>query len=272
MRFFSKLQNIDRRIIYVILILATAFPMINPLGMPLKVSPLTQQVYDLVDELQPGDKVLLSLDYDPGGAPDVHPQVVAVTQHLIDKGIGIVMVSFWDGGPMFGEQVIRSYEEQGYEYGVDFANLGYLPGQETAIKRFGADIPGTVKKDFRNNALADLPIMAGVKDCRDFALVIDFIAGNPGIQEWVRQVQGRWHQLAAGAVTVNVPQTMPYVQSGQVKGLLQGLRGAAEYEVVMGKPGPSVAKMDAQSLGHMVIIFFIIIGNLAYFLDKKKDA
>lgn len=269
----SFLQNIDRRLIYIILILVTAFPMINPIGMPLKVSPLTQQVYDLVDELQPGDKVLFSLDYDPGGAPDVHPQAAAIAQHLADKGVGLVIVSFWDGGPMFGEQIIRPYEEEGYKYGVDFANLGFVPGQETAIKRFGSDIPGTVKKDFRNNELTSLPIMEGVKDCRDFDLVIDFIAGNPGVQEWVRQVQGPLGiNLAAGAVTVNVPQTMPYVQSGQVKGVLQGLRGAAEYEVLMGKPGTSVAKMDAQSLGHIVIIFFILIGNIAYFLDKKRVA
>ena len=273
MDFVSRLQNIDRRIIYVILILATAFPMINPIGVPLKISPLTQQVYDLVDELQPGDKVLMSLDYSPGGSPDVHPQAVALMQHLMDKGIRVVMISFWDAGPMFGEQILRPYEEEGFEYGVDFANLGYVPGGETAIKRFGSDIPGTVRKDFRNKSVSSLPIMEGIKDARDFAVVLEFVSGNPGTQEWVRQVQGPLGiKMAVGAVTVNVPQTMPYVQSGQVKGLLQGLRGAAEYEVLMGKPGPSVAKMDAQSLGHLVIIFFIFIGNIAYFLDRKRVA
>lgn len=272
MNWISRLQNIDRRIIYVILIVVTAFPMLNPLGMPLKVSPLTQRVYDLVEAIEPGERVLMSLDYAPSGAPDVHPQAIAVTQHLMDKGVGVVYIAFWDAGPMFAESIIKPYEEEGYQYGVHFANLGYVPGGETAIKRFGSDVPGTVRKDFRNKSLASLPIMEGIKDTRDFALVIDFVAGNPGIQEWVRQVQGPLGiNLAAGSVTVQVPMTMPFVQSGQVKGMLQGLRGAAEYEVVMGKPGPSVAKMDAQSLGHLVIIFFILVGNIAYFLDKKRE-
>jgi hypothetical protein len=64
---------------------------------------------------------------------------------------------------------------------------------------------------------------------------------------------------------------MPYVDSGQVAAILGGLRGAAEYEVISGLPGPSVAKMDAQSLGHVLVIGFIVVGNIAFFLDKKKE-
>lgn len=267
---WKKLQNIDRRIIYVLLILATAIPMIRPLAIPLSTGESVQKFFNIMDAIPAGEKVLFSLDYAPSGAPDVHPQALAVMQHMMDKGIGVVFIAFWEAGPMFGEQLIRAYEAQGFEYGVHFANLGYIPGGEPAIKRFGEDVAGQVTRDFRNNPVSSLPIMQGIKDTRDFAAVIDFSAGNPGIQEWVRQVQGPLDiNFLAACVTVSVPQTMPFVDAGQVKALLGGLRGAAEYEVVMGKPGPSVAKMDAQSLGHLIIIAFIAIGNIAYFLDKK---
>lgn len=273
MGFFDKLQNVDRRIIYVIVLLAIAVPMINPIGVPLSISPLTQSVYDIANNLQPGDKVLFSLDYSPGGSPDVHPQAVAMMDHLMTLGIQVVMVSFWDAGPMYGEQLMATYPDK--VYGTDFTNLGYIPGGENAIKNFGSDVT-IVKKDFRGGDVASQPIMQGLKDCRDFALVVDFVSGNPGIQEWVRQVQGPLNiKIAAGAVTVNVPTTMPFVQAGQVVGLLQGLRGAAEYELLMGKPGSAVAMMDGQSLGHLAIISFILIGNIAYFLGgrgKKKAA
>lgn len=268
----SKLQNIDRRLIYVVLLLALIVPLVNLLGIPISISPLTTQVFELVDSLEPGSKVLLSLDYSPGGSPDVHPQAVAVTEHLISRGVKVYMVSFWDAGPMFGEQILSVYDEQGYTYGVDYINLGFIAGGETAIRNFGHDIPGTVTREFRGAPAMSLPIMEGIRDARDFDLVIDFISGNPGLNEWVRQVQGPLGiRLAAGAVTVNVPQSMPFVEAGQVIGLLQGLRGAAEYEILMGSPGSAVAKMDAQSLGHLVIIFFIIVGNVAFFLEKKEN-
>lgn len=268
---WKKLQNIDRRIIYVLLILATAVPMINPLSIPLSTGAGVQKFYDIMDAIPAGEKVIFSLDYAPSGAPDVHPQAIAIMEHMMQKGVGVIFVAFWEAGPMFGEQLIRAYEEQGYEYGVHFANLGYMPGAESAIKRFGEDVAGQITRDFRNNPTSSLPIMQGIKDTRDVAAVICFSAGNPGVQEWVRQVQGPLDiNLLAGAVTVSVPQYMPYVDAGQVKAMLGGLRGAAEYEVVMGNPGPSVAKMDAQSLGHLLIITFIIVGNVAFFLDKKE--
>jgi len=35
-------------------------------------------------------------------------------------------------------------------------------------------------------------------------------------------------------------------------------------------PGDAVAGMDAQSLSHVLIIIFIVIGNLAYIAGSKK--
>ena len=269
---WKKLQSVDRRIIYVLLILATAVPMINPLGIPLSTGANATTFYNQMEALQPGDKVLFSMDYAASGAPDVHPQAIAVMAHMMEKGIGVAFIGFWEGGPMFAEQLMRFYEAEGKEYGVDFVNLGYIPGGESAIKRFGEDVAGQVKTDFRGNAAASLPLMSGIKDTRDFAAVICFAAGNPGIDEWVRQVQGPLDiNLLAAVVTVSVPQTMPFYNAGQIKGLLGGMRAAAEYETLMGKPGPSVAKMDAQSLGHVLIILFIVVGNIAYFLEKKSQ-
>jgi hypothetical protein len=66
------------------------------------------------------------------------------------------------------------------------------------------------------------------------------------------------------------PQNEPYYQSGQLAGLLSGLRCAAEYEVRSGHPGRAAAGMDAQSLGHVVIILAICLGNLAYFLNARS--
>lgn len=268
---WQKLQSIDRRIIYVLLILVAAIPMINPLGIPLSVGRGTQKFFEIMDAIPAGERVLFSIDYAPSGAPDVHPQTTAVMQHMVDKGIGVVTISFWEAGAMFGDGLIRHYEEQGLEYGVHFANLGYLPGGTTAIKRFGEDVMGSVEKDFRDNVPGTLPIMQGIKDTRDFAAVICFAAGDPGVSAWVSQVQGPLDiNFLAAVVTVEVPGVTPFVTSGQIKALLGGLRGAAEYELVSGKPGASAAKMDAQSLGHLLIIAFILVGNLAYFMDQRK--
>lgn len=271
MNFMERLQQIDRRVIYLLLVLALGIPLMNPIGIPLSYSDTTILFYNEVEALQAGDTVLVSLDYSPGGSADVHPQAVAVAKHLVQKGIKMVFVSFWDAGPMFGEQIIQPYLDSGeLVYGESVTNLGYISGQATAIRSFGLDCVGTQPIDFRGQATATQPIMQGINDVRDFDLVIEFISGNPGIEEWVQQVQGPLGiKMLCGAVTVSVPKTMGYVDAGQVQGLLQGLRGAAEYEIMSGNPGKAASGMDAQSLGHIVIITFILVGNAAYFLSGK---
>jgi len=273
MSFWDRLQQVDRRIIYVLIILALAVPLMNPIGIPLSYSDTTIAFYDAVEQLQAGDTVLISLDYSPGGSADVHPQAVTVSQHLIQKGVKIVYVSFWDAGPMYGEQIVAPYLERGeLVYGETVTNLGYIAGGATAIRSFGNDPIGTQPTDHRGKPVASQPIMQGIKDVRDFDLVIEFISGNPGIEEWVQQVQGPLGiRMLCGAVTVSVPKTMGYVDSGQVIGLLQGLRGAAEYEIMSGNPGSAASGMDAQSLGHIVIITFILVGNIAYFATGGKS-
>jgi len=46
--------------------------------------------------------------------------------------------------------------------------------------------------------------------------------------------------------------------------------GAAEYEVLVGRPGEAAGGMDAQSLGHLAIVITVIIGNIGYFASGGK--
>jgi len=265
---FERLQNVDRRVIYVILLIVCFVPMARPIGIPLEVNKTTQMVYDIVEGLDPTkDKVLFVMDYWVGGSADVHPQAVAVAKHLAKRGVPSVMVAFVDSGTQFAEQIIAELGDS-VEYGTDIVNLGYMAGMETAVKSFIEDPKNSFKVDYRGNQVANLPIMKNVASIKDFSFIIDFQTGQPGYQDFLRQLPTGM-SYAAGIVTVSVPNVMPYLSSGQLSGLLQGLRGAAEYEVLLGMPGEGASMMDAQSMAHMVIVLFIVVGNAAYFLNKK---
>ena len=82
---------------------------------------------------------------------------------------------------------------------------------------------------------------------------------------------------------------MPYVKSNQVRGILAGMPGAAEYEKLVKDKlitlrasnsnriskteeiliGKATGRMSAQSIAHLVMVLFIIFGNISYFLDRK---
>ena len=61
-----------------------------------------------------------------------------------------------------------------------------------------------------------------------------------------------------------------YYQSGQLFALVGGLKGAAEYEQMVGVKGKATRRMDIQSFAHLAIIILVILGNVAYFTTREK--
>ena len=72
------------------------------------------------------------------------------------------------------------------------------------------------------------------------------------------------------ATLISAPEYFPYVQSGQLSGLLGGLAGAAEYEEMIDRPGWGVTGMAAQSLAHVTIVLLIVLGNFVYFWNRRQ--
>jgi hypothetical protein len=265
-----KLGRIDRRILYLVMAVLLLYPLVRPLGLPVSVSSWTQQAFDSVDALKPGDKVVIDFYYTPAGMADIHPQTVAVFEHLMQKGVKVICVAFYEQGVGLADNLIREHEAKGRVYGEDFVHLGFMAGIETAMSAFVNDIPRAVPRDYRGNRIEDLPIMQGVKDLSDVQMLLYFTSTlTPEI--WVRQAEPFGIPIVAGVITVMGPQAEPFLHSGQLAGLMVGMRHGAEYEVLSENPGPAVAPMDAQSIAHLLIIGFIIMGNLAYFAERSSQ-
>ncbi|QOR33743.1 hypothetical protein IMX26_09535 [Clostridium sp. 'deep sea'] len=269
------LQNVDRRIIYLLVFLALAIPLLKPIGLPFSINDASQSFYDKVEALQPGDVVAMSFDYSPSGSAQLDPQAKAVMKHVFSKpGVKIVNVAFWPSGPLFAEKFQKELEgTHDKVYGEDYVNLGYIAGAETAISAFAKDIHSAFSTDRQGNAISSIPMMKNIKDANDFKLFVCFGSGTPGVPEHVRQVVTVYGtEFVAGMNSVSVAGNVPYYNAGQVKGYLNGLRGAAEYEMMMNDPGPATASMDSLSFSHLTVIVFILLGNIAYFTnpDRKK--
>jgi hypothetical protein len=247
------------------------WPLVRPLGLPVSVSSWTQQTYEAIEKLQAGDRVIMDFYYAPAGMADVHPQTIAVFKHLLKKGVRIICVAFYDQGAGIADNVIREFEAMGFTYGEDFVHLGFLAGAETGQSAFINDIQKAIPVDYRGKPVGSLPIMQGVNSGADVQMLIYFTSTlTPEV--WVRQMGPFNKPIIAGVITVMGPQAEPFLHSGQLAGFLVGMRCGAEYEVISKDPGPAVAAMDAQSMGHMLIIVFIIMGNLAFFAERSTKS
>ena len=136
----------------------------------------------------------------------------------------------------------------------------------------GEDIRAIYSHDLRGQALADLPLMERVRGWDSFALVCDWSMGRPGLAEFVRVVSGQYRRpLLAGTSAVTTPEAYPFLNAGQVESLLGGMRGASEYEVLLGlKDGQATRGIDAQSVAHFLVAGLIILANIVYFAQERR--
>ncbi len=98
------------------------------------------------------------------------------------------------------------------------------------------------------------------------------VADNATVDYWISIVNAQYGiPVGAGVTAVMAPKMYAFLEAGQMTGLLGGMKGAAEYEKMVGHPGSATIGMDAQSMAHFLIIFMVLIGNIGFFLSRRKQ-
>ncbi len=267
----GKLLRMDRRVIFVLIALATLIPLLRPIGLPIRISPEVKQVYDYIESLPPGSVFLLSLDFDPASKPELYPMAVALLNHAFKRDLRVIGMTLWVTGTGMAEKVVSGIaSEHGKRRGVDYTFLGYSPGGTNVIINMGQDLAAAFPTDHYGERTADLPVMRGVTSLRQVNYVVSLAAGTPGVESWYVYGKEKYgFELGGGVTAVIAPGLYPFLDTGQINGLIGGLRGAAEYEILVGLKGKAVAGMDAQSATHFIIIGLILLCNLFYFLTPR---
>jgi len=270
-RFFLRLLRLDRRIIFLLVGLATLLPLLFPLGFPIRVSPEVKKIYDHVESLPAGTLVLLSFDFEPGGKPELYPMAIALLRHAFQRNLKVLGVTLWPAGAGLAEAALAQVaREQGKARGKDFVFLGYAPGEANAVISMGQDFRAAFPTDYAGTEIAEIPLLMNVRSLRDIPYVLSLSVGFPGIETWYVYGKEKYgFELGGGCTAVSAPRFYPLLNTGQINGLLGGLRGAAEYELLIGTQGKAIAGMGAQSATHFLIIFLIVVCNAAYFLTGR---
>ncbi len=105
----------------------------------------------------------------------------------------------------------------------------------------------------------------------DSVAFIFVVADNVAIDYWVGLVNARFGvPMGAGVTAVMAPKSLSFVNAGQLVGLMGGMKGCAEYENLLEYPDRATRGMDSQSMIHLLIVAFIVMGNVGYFAGKRR--
>jgi hypothetical protein len=279
--FLEKLGALDRRWIFLMIAIAVIVPLILHATTSIPPSAMVQDLFDKIESMPPGSKVLISFDYGPSTVPENQPMANAVTRHSFEKGHRIYLMALWATGPRQSQQLIDELIEVEFPdkvYGEDWIHLGYKAGNQGLINTLLSDFKAMYTTDLAGTAIDGFPMMAGIRSLRDFDLILGMGSGFPGTKEWV-QFAGDPGDIPVGGGTTAVmaPLLYPYYPK-QMVGFMGGLQGAAEYEFALAKVYPEYedrsriasTSMGPQVTAHLVIVAFVIIGNITYLAERRR--
>jgi len=267
----EKLLQIDRRFIFAIITVAVIISLILPFELPIPASEPAQDIYRKIESLPERSPVMIAFDYDPSSKEELQPMAIAFLHHCFIKNLRVIGMTHYPGSPGLAESAMVSVAKQyNKKYGEDYAFLGFKPGAASLIINMGENLYSAYPKDFYGNDTTTLPVLEGVDSLRELDFLLDLAAGTT-IEMWIVYGKEKYKfELGAGCTAVMGPDMYPFLQSNQLTGLLGGLKGAAEYEALVHQEASAVSGMRPQSVVHVLIIVFVIIGNVLYFMSRRK--
>lgn len=299
MRLGERLLKISRRVIFLLVGLAVIIPLLLRVTFPTTITPPVKRVFDFIEttsEFEEGKVMLVSVDYDPATTPELFPMTLAVLRHAFSRDVKVLLMTLHPAGSGLAEMAVaRGADEYAKERGVDYVFLGFKPGIAAVLLGLGEDIHTTFPTDYYGTPISEIPMMENIRTYDDIALVVT-VAASSLPESWISYAGARYGQrIAAGVTAVMASDFYPYLQTGQLIGLLGGLKGAAEYEKLLDE-SPAEKELDMkrqellsqedhellrrshrvarvgmvpQSIVHVLIIALIIMGNIGYFATRK---
>jgi hypothetical protein len=270
-RLHDRLMNIDRRIVFLIVGLSVALPILIPLNLPVLVSREAQAYYNEIEKLAPGDVIMMSFDYEPDTMAELDPMSIATLRHAFRKDLRVIALTTYAGGGGIAERILGdAAKEYGKAYGTDYVFLGYNPDWSATMLRMGESIKATYPTDQYRHSTAELPLLATVDRYSDTKLLVS-IASSSLAEYWLIWAGGKYKErIITGSTAIQAVLIYPYYQTGQLSGFLGGLKGAAEYEKLIRRDGAGVRGMDSQSMAHLLIVILIVVGNLGFVMQKRS--
>jgi hypothetical protein len=281
---FEKLLVIDRRWIFLIIGIVVIAALILPIKLSIGITTPVQNFFDVIESSPEGSTILVSMDLGPSTLPELEPMLKAAVYHALSRGLKVISMTLLVEGPSIAERIMlevtdelnQKYEAAGDDrrivMGEDWVYVGYRAGAGSVILQLGEEIRQAYPSDYYGVSLDDYPMMTGVHSFDDMELVVD-ISGTALPEAWVSYAGAPYGiPILVGVTAVSAPQYYAYTQTGQMAGLLGGLKGASEYERLINYEGTATKGMNAQQWVHIVIVAFILMGNIAYLVTRgKKD-
>ena len=244
--------------------------------------PGVSAAHSAIDSLPADSVVLVNWAYDPSNAGEMDLAALPVIEHLLEKGARLLVVSQLPGGPATARRLIavaRSGASQAAlsrQLGDSLVEGGYLPGGAASLPLLGQAPAQSVPVDMQGRSVGNRAAIKALSTDSP-ALLLILAARSEDVQRWIEQVQPLNDASIVAVTSAAVdPAIRPYVDSGQIAGLVSGYAGGMEYRTLM---ADVLSKADQESQRRhitgqnwalVVLLLVVAVGRLAGLAERRE--
>jgi hypothetical protein len=277
----------SRRVICICIFLSVIFPIVTKFTITPTRLKSADNLYKLVESLKKG-LVLICFDFGPSSKAENEAQAEVLIEHLLRKAIPFAVFTQVAIGEPFlrniPEKVIKRLKNEDSTkkivYGRDWVNLGYRPGTNLLIQSIAKskDLGQFFVKDAYGTNIDNLKVFDSVKTLKDISLVAQITGLIGTFPQFIQFMQTKDYipPLIHGCTSITIPEAYIYLDSGQIKGLLEGLSGAAWYSEVLKDHNPkrevdsALVTNTALGISQLMVLLLILVGNIQGFLHMNR--
>jgi len=253
-----------------IFILVASIPMAVPIGIPIEINPMTEQLYDIIEDVPDGGIVLYDLtifNWFTNFQSDITVLKQILRRVRADE-LYLVLMTETTGCLMGVDKAWDTLGLGDLDYGNQWVYLGLVPGAEKAEAAVATDVWSAKETDHYGTPFSELPLMQRFHSIEDLALVC--VGMNTTPDPPCRQFGGKGVPLVMQNGIATIPLMMPYVEAGIITAYMTPGLQTAGYEKLIGELGLATSFADAQSVTVVYAVLLIIASNVAYHMRRKK--
>jgi len=261
-------SHIPERIVRVVIALVLIAALLLPLASNLRSMPLpnlfqpdTVAFQRIVEALPANAPVLLAVEYEPGLSGELQIAAAPVVSQLNARAARLALLSTNPSGPVLAENLLGA---AGVRDSLLYTNLGFLPGGTAGLQEFASRPRVAMQYGLDGNLAWSTEALTGVEEINQFGAVIVLTENAETARAWIEQVQPRLGGVPLLMVVSAqaAPMVQPYIDSGQVQGMVSGMSGGAMYAQITSQGGAWLDYWDAYQFGIFAAIAFILLGGV----------
>jgi hypothetical protein len=262
-------QRIFRLIVALVMIVAVWLPIW--IGGPLTPQPAfpvsgINTVKQSIGAIPANAPILVAVEYEPGLSGELETISAGVVAQLMAKSANIVFVSTNPTGPVLAQNLLKRAQalQPSYSSIDKVADLGYLAGGPAALFDFSLAVQNVDPLKTGRPPAWNNPPLNSVKTLADFSRVFVLTDNADTARAWVEQVKPSLRQtpLLMVVSAQSAPMISPYLDSGQISGIITGLTDGASFEQATSQSTSIRMFWDSYQAGLFVMVALILIGGL----------